>query len=193
MNYDEAKNKYKLDQVQGWMDRCDMEWLFQKASTMKNQKIVEIGCWKGKSTGAILSALQEGNVMYCVDVWDENITRDEEYKNSESAFDIFQNHTSKFPVKPNIVRKVSLEAVKDFENDSLDWVFIDGDHSVSSVLADIKEWSKKLKTGGILSGHDWQFDTVKEAIRLSGIKINGFTTHKESNGNIYGSIWWSEC
>lgn len=193
MKYDDARLKYGLDNVQGWMDQCDMVWLFDKASTMKNQKVVEIGCWKGKSTGAILSALEEGNEMHCVDIWNEEVTKDEEYKNSETAFETFKKHTSRFPVKPRVIRKVSTEAVDEFEDESLDWVFIDGDHSTEAVLRDINNWRKKIKGGGILSGHDWQFETVKDAIRLSGINIEGYTTHTNSSGHTFGSIWWSKC
>jgi len=193
MEYDEAREKYALDKVQGWMDLCDMIWLFERAKTIKNGRIVEIGCWKGKSTGAILSGFDISNDIFCVDPWCEEITQDEHYRGSDSAFNLFKEHTSRFDIKPNIIRNISSIAVEEFEDSSLDWVFIDGDHSTSAVLEDLKLWSKKIKRGGILSGHDWQFDTVKKAIDQFGLKIDGITTHPDKNGNLTGSIWWSEC
>ena len=55
-----------------------------------------------------------------------------------------------------VVRKTSMEAVKDFEDNSLDFVFIDGNHKFEYVLEDIKEWTKKVKPGGVVCGHDYE-------------------------------------
>jgi hypothetical protein len=48
-----------------------------------------------------------------------------------------------------------MEAVKDFEDESLDFVYIDGHHGFKWVTEDIFEWSKKVRKGGIVSGHDY--------------------------------------
>jgi len=53
------------------------------------------------------------------------------------------------------VLKSSMEAVKDFLDNSLDFVFIDANHHYEFVVNDIAEWSKKVKPGGIVSGHDY--------------------------------------
>ncbi len=53
------------------------------------------------------------------------------------------------------IPKYSLDGVKDFEDNSLDFVYIDGNHNFPSVANDIWEWSKKLRPGGIISGHDY--------------------------------------
>ena len=53
------------------------------------------------------------------------------------------------------ITKPSMEAVEGFEDDSLDFVYIDGDHDFLSVMADITSWSNKVKPGGIISGHDY--------------------------------------
>ena len=61
-----------------------------------------------------------------------------------------------------IIRKFSMDAVKDFADNSLDFVFIDGNHSFQYVVNDIAEWSKKVKVGGIISGHDyWRSSNTK--------------------------------
>ncbi len=54
-----------------------------------------------------------------------------------------------------IDRRSSMDAVADVRNDSLDFVFIDADHKYTSVCEDIREWSKKVRRGGIVSGHDY--------------------------------------
>lgn len=51
-----------------------------------------------------------------------------------------------------------MDAVKDFEDESLDFVYIDGHHGFKYVTEDIFEWSKKIKKGGVISGHDYAYN-----------------------------------
>lgn len=59
------------------------------------------------------------------------------------------------PYNFKFVRKFSLDALNDFANQSLDFVYIDGNHDFKNCTNDITEWSKKVKYGGIISGHDY--------------------------------------
>ena len=49
----------------------------------------------------------------------------------------------------------SVPASKLYEDGSLDFVFLDGDHAYPSIRADIDAWRPKVRRGGILSGHDY--------------------------------------
>jgi SAM-dependent methyltransferase len=71
------------------------------------------------------------------------------------------------------IKKPSMEAVKEFEDNSLDFVYIDGNHQYQFVYEDIREWSKKVRPGGIVSGHDYndRFE-VKKAVN-DWVKENG--------------------
>lgn len=53
------------------------------------------------------------------------------------------------------VKKKSMDAIGDFNDNSLDFVYIDANHAFEFVVNDIAEWSKKVKSGGIVSGHDY--------------------------------------
>jgi len=55
----------------------------------------------------------------------------------------------------NLIRKTSVEASKDFKDESLDFVYIDADHQYNSVKEDIEAWFPKVRKGGIVSGHDY--------------------------------------
>ena len=54
-----------------------------------------------------------------------------------------------------IIDDWSVSAAKQFTDRSLDFVYIDADHSYESCLADINAWHPKIRVGGILSGHDY--------------------------------------
>ena len=54
-----------------------------------------------------------------------------------------------------ILKEYSIDAVKKFEDKSLDFVYIDANHDYSFVIDDITWWSKKVRKGGIVSGHDY--------------------------------------
>lgn len=58
--------------------------------------------------------------------------------------------------KVEILRKTSQEAVlNDFQDESLDFVYIDGNHDYDHVIKDLETWFKKLKTHGVLFGDDY--------------------------------------
>lgn len=85
------------------------------------------------------------------------------------------------PYKATVIKKDSIEAAKDVADGSLDFVFIDADHSHKSVKEDITAWAEKVKKGGIVSGHDYYvfpsgnrgvIDAVDEYTKAHGYKLN---------------------
>ena len=53
------------------------------------------------------------------------------------------------------VRKTSMDALDDFEDKSLDFVYIDGDHQFDYVMTDLIFWNRKVKSGVIVALHDY--------------------------------------
>jgi len=72
--------------------------------------------------------------------------------------------------RAKIIRKPSNEAAKEIEDNFLDLVFIDADHSYEGCKRDIEAYYGKVKPGGIIAGHDyanneWKFGPmVKRAV-----------------------------
>ena len=58
-----------------------------------------------------------------------------------------------------------MEAVEDFADESLDFVYIDGNHDFRYIAEDLAEWTKKVRIGGIISGHDYFFTLPKKSAR----------------------------
>ena len=59
----------------------------------------------------------------------------------------------------------SVSVAGQYADNSLDFVFIDGDHRYEPVKNDILAWLPKMKIGSILSGHDYGWCTeVRQAV-----------------------------
>ena len=93
---------------------------------------------------------------------------------------------SKFP-GCKLIKKESLQAVQDVPYESLDFVYIDGSHEFDYVMCDIIEWSKRVRKGGIVSGHDYYrfkdaavVDSVDMYVKQHGVKKLSLTTEKNA-------------
>ena len=140
-------------------------------------KFVEVGVWKGRSVSYLAVEAINANKnqkIYAVDTWagsEEHLDPNNQNYNPELTKDpdwLYNLYLQNIePVKDIItsIRKPSLEAVNDFEDESLDFVFIDAAHDYENVKADILAWLPKVKKTGILAGHDyWPNDPVKIAV-----------------------------
>jgi|ERR1035437_5381558 predicted O-methyltransferase YrrM len=116
------------------------------------KKGVEIGVYKGAYTEMFCVAGVE--MIYAVDPY---IAYSEERSQLRQEFlcGYGQGVLSKYK-NVTYVRKTSMEAVKDFADESLDFVYIDGNHAYKECKEDITEWAKKVRKGGVIAGHDYE-------------------------------------
>jgi hypothetical protein len=140
-------------------------------------KFVEVGSWKGRSISYLTVETindDKNQEIYAVDTWKGSV----EHLNPESdcfnldllidpdwLYNLFLKNIE--PVKDyiNIIRDNSLNACNIFNDNSLDFVFIDASHDYESVLKDIKAWFPKMKPNSIIAGHDYTWDEeVKKAV-----------------------------
>ena len=113
---------------------------------------VEIGVAEGEFSEQLCKA---GLKVYSVDPW---IGYSDYYRSTiQERLDHEYEKTKKrlAPYDSVILRKTSMEAVKEFGDKSIDFVYIDGHHGLKYVVEDLYEWSKKVKRGGSICGHDY--------------------------------------
>jgi hypothetical protein len=67
-------------------------------------------------------------------------------------------------------RKLSIEAADDFADGSLGWVYIDTSHSYKVTRDELLAYSKKVKPGGIIAGHDYSPGNWIETFRYGVIE-----------------------
>lgn len=121
----------------------------------------EIGVNIGEYSSILLRKIP-GLKLFCVDPWHEYEGEGGNEENRERCFNIAKELLKGF--SSVIIREYSIDAVVKFDDCSLDFVYIDANHLYSHVKEDLREWSKKVKIGGIISGHDYSYrksDVVK--------------------------------
>lgn len=115
----------------------------------------EVGVYKGEFSEKLCKA---GLKLYAIDPW--RVYKDFDHPRGQTRLDFQYEHTKRVLAPyPNctIVRKTSMEAVEDFADNSLDFVYIDANHEFRYIAEDLVEWTKKVRPGGIVSGHDYFF------------------------------------
>lgn len=76
------------------------------------------------------------------------------------------------------------DAASQVADGSLDFVFIDADHSYDGVKADIANWASKVRPGGWILGHDIQMPGVCHAVE------EAFSDYYTENG-AWNFVWWT--
>lgn len=137
-------------------------------------KIVEVGCWKGKSVAYLgVEVINSGKKISidAVDTWLGSANEDphlqDVYVRTNTLYQLFLSNIAPVSSVVNPVRMTSLEASKLYEDESIDVVFLDAEHTYDAVKSDISAWLPKVKRGGYLSGHDYywgQGQPVKKAV-----------------------------
>jgi predicted O-methyltransferase YrrM len=143
-----------------------------------NFKIVEIGSFAGVSSECFANACKE---LHCVDIWNSDPNYFEiDGAKIDKAFGMFNEMAKNYP---NIIQHVkgSLEAVNEFEDNSIDMVYIDGRHDYDSVIADIKAWLPKVKKGGYITGHDIDLDGERVLKAVTEAFGNNYKTYSDTS------------
>ncbi len=120
---------------------------------------VEIGVLRGEFSRVLLDSWN-GTRLHLVDPWRKiatgyvDIHNLPDLEHEECLKQTLKNlapHAGRFAIH----RSLSCETVRNFADDSLDFIYIDANHETSAVLQDLQAWFPKLRKGGILAGHDF--------------------------------------
>ena len=139
----------------------------------------EIGVERGMFTEVLCKANPQAKI-YAIDPW----TAYKGYRDhvSQDKLDGFYDDAANRLTGLNchLVRQFSHEAVEAFADNDLDFVFIDANHKLEDVINDIVIWSKKIRPGGIISGHDYrQFkrQTYSHVVEALGAYVYAYRIH----------------
>lgn len=170
-------------EIPGWFDFAGV---YDEALARVQEPVifVEVGSWLGRSTAYLagrIQRLEKPVQFFAVDTWLGSPAEPGMLLTVEThggdLFPQWQRNMKQAEVLAYVqpMQLASVDAARHFEANSIDFVFIDGEHTYDAVSADIQAWLPKLEPGGTLAGHDVDQEPVARAVRerLSGYRIQG--------------------
>lgn len=149
--------------VPGWMGDYDLRLLASWARGCR--RVVEVGCWQGRSTTALALALPEGGRLFAVDHWRGETDRPD--LTGPALRCCFERNCQSL-IETGRVHPIGLHsldaAVVVGAGDPLDLVFVDAAHDYASVRDDIAAWLPLVRPGGAIAGHDHWQEGVRRAL-----------------------------
>lgn len=133
---------------------------------------VEVGSWVGRSAcylGVEIVNSRKDIKLDCIDLWygkDIEALKDEDVVKNETLYTDFLRNVE--PLKGILTprRMTSREAVATYVDNSIDFVFLDAGHEKEDIEFDVPNWYSKVKVGGVIAGHDYDFPQITETVRL---------------------------
>jgi SAM-dependent methyltransferase len=132
-------------------------------------KGAEIGVCKATFSREVL--LRWGGTSYfAIDPWKE-YPKDQyvdlanrSQAEQDKTYDLARGRLAEFGSIVEILRMTSAEAAARFGDESLDFVYVDGQHHYEAVVEDLSLWYPKVRPGGLLCGHDYLDGFVDNAV-----------------------------
>jgi cephalosporin hydroxylase len=145
------------------------QWICQFYNRILGQipdhgRVVEVGVWLGCSVIHLAKRIQEDRrsvLVYAVDTFTGADCVTDQMADfiklaGGSLLPQFKANVREAGVENIVVpvERASPGAADEFADGTVDLVFLDADHTYEGVKADLAAWFPKVKSGGILAGHD---------------------------------------
>jgi Methyltransferase domain len=125
---------------------------------------VELGAWKGRSAcfmGVEIANSGKPIRFTTIDHWrgsaGEEVQEADPDIQSGRLYEVFLENIRPVAERMTVMREDTVAAATTFADGSIDFLYIDANHSYESVLRDLAAWYPKVKTGGLIAGDDWCF------------------------------------
>ena len=148
--------------IDGWFS-YDYIYKHVVSTAQDGELFVEVGSFKGRSSAfmAVEIANSGKKIQFdCVDTWAGSVEHQAgaecEVKEvvEGTLYDTFLNNMKPAEGLYRPLRMTSLEAAAQYEDNSIDFLMLDGSHETEDVIADIKAFLPKMKDGGVMTGDD---------------------------------------
>lgn len=130
----------------------------------QNGVVAELGVDEGNFSQLILS-INNPQKLHLIDFWGSKRYNQSKRKKVENRF---LNHTESGNVEINI--GLSTKVVENFKDNYFDWIYIDTDHSYKVTIEELELYRRKVKTDGIIAGHDYILGNWNRLVRYGVIE-----------------------
>lgn len=154
--------------IPGWFDfEAFYDLMIQTLNKKEYSTFVEIGVWKGRSTAYMAERIKDTGAhidFYAIDTFEGSPNERLHQKDPDirTLHQVALTNLHDLLGYVTVVKKSSLEAVENFKQ--VDFVFIDATHTYDAVKADLAAWMPKIKPGGFIAGHDYDWKEVARAV-----------------------------
>jgi Methyltransferase domain len=133
----------------------------------KTRVMAEVGVWRGDFAAEILKLVPQIDIYYMIDPWANLPDWNKPFNVQPEIFDeIYREMNAKTEFaahKRRILRGRTKEVVNRLADESLDFAYIDGDHTLRGITIDLIKMWPKIRPGGFIGGDDftttpWQHD-----------------------------------
>lgn len=131
--------------------RDDLAKLFAE---LKFTRGAEIGVAEGHYSETLCKAIPDLELL-CVDPWHRYSGNPRAHSKEHQEFSLNETKRKLVGYNAKLIQDFSMNAVRDVKDNSLDFCYIDGHHGFDWAMCDIIEWSKKVRSGGIVAGDDY--------------------------------------
>lgn len=182
-----------LPTLEGWCTKEKAMIIYNVILSIEKPVCVELGVFAGRSLVAIAKAAKRKNGhVYGIDAWSNDASmygNNREENNiwwSNIDYEYFYNYTKDVLLKGNvadicdILRNKSNDVVEQFEDNSIDFLHQDGNHSEECTTEEVKKWCSKVKVGGYWAFDDSDWPTTKKAQEL--LVSKGYSLLSENDG-----------
>ncbi|HEX6807119.1 MAG TPA: class I SAM-dependent methyltransferase [Gemmatimonadaceae bacterium] len=144
-------------------------------------RVAEVGVWKGDFAAAMLAACPAIDTYVMIDPWRH---LDEWNKPANVAAGTFEGIRAEAMAKTEfgatrrqVLRGTTLEVVDSIDDGSLDFAYIDGDHTLRGIVTDLVAMRPKIRAGGFLAGDDfcpnvWQHGAAYEPTLVFPVAVD---------------------
>ena len=169
--------------MKGWRHSVTRKDLYKIFAELEYTNGAEVGVASGRNARDMFRIIPDLH-LYLVDPWSEYFRYSQALcdKRYKGAMKLLENRCK------TVLRMPSVEAAKQIEDETLDFVYIDGDHRFDAVMMDIISWAPKVRKGGIVAGHDYYcfyqagvVDAVQAYTRAHRIERWYITWEKEAS------------
>lgn len=145
-------------------------------NTRQFHSVAEVGVWKGTFARALLRSCPAISTYWMIDPWRRLPRWNKPFNVNDEEFEgIYKEAlaaTESYASVRRVLRGTTAEVIGQIPDGSLDFAYIDGDHTLRGITLDLLLLWQKIRAGGVIAGDDcsptaWQHGPAYEPTMVS--------------------------
>jgi hypothetical protein len=141
----------------------------------------EIGVWEGDFASEMLCSCPSIATYYMIDPWAHLEEWNKPFNVSQEEFEqVYRkamDRTAFAADRRKVLRGKALDVIDRIPDRSLDFAYVDGDHTLQGITADLIGIFPKMKPGAIIGGDDFRPTPWSQGVRFEPTLVFPFAVH----------------